>query len=247
MSNLIVIPASIASRRLLRKPLRLLGGEPLVVRTVLQALKCQGAGRVLVVCDSEEIKDAVYGLCTVVQIDDPGVWCGTQRIALAAKRFPRLFPDSLWVTIVNWQVDEPFVDPEDVSRLIAVRNGRLFEKGGIGTLVCPLDDADKDDLNVVKTMVPRWSRVAPDTGEITWFARESRNVRAWRHLGIYAFESLDVTRVGAIPQSARAREQGLEQRAWLDAGRRMFAVRAQPVAVSVNTHRDLQQARDMVA
>lgn len=246
MTNTIVIPVSTASERLRNKPLRLIGGEPLVVRTVKQATRCEGAGRVIVVCDCLPVKDAVAGFCDyVVLIDDPGVWCGTHRVALTVGRYPDLFPKSKWTSIVNWQVDEPFVDPEDVSRLIAVRNSQVYRED-IGTLVCPIEESDRSDPDVVKAMVPRWSATAPGTAGITWFTREARRSRAWRHLGVYAFAAPDVAKIGMLSPTKNAKENRLEQLAWEDAGYRLFGVHGHRAEVSVDTEEDLERANELV-
>ncbi|HRQ77801.1 MAG TPA: NTP transferase domain-containing protein, partial [Gemmatimonadaceae bacterium] len=59
MSTLAVIPARLGATRLPRKPLRLLGGAPLVVR-VLERVQSLGlADRVVVATETEEVAEVV--------------------------------------------------------------------------------------------------------------------------------------------------------------------------------------------
>ncbi|HEX6941363.1 MAG TPA: hypothetical protein VF128_00470, partial [Gemmatimonadaceae bacterium] len=55
LSTLAVIPARLGATRLPRKPLRLLGGAPLIVRVWERVVDSGAADRVIVATDSEEI------------------------------------------------------------------------------------------------------------------------------------------------------------------------------------------------
>ncbi len=54
-----VIPARMQSTRLPGKPLRRIGGVPMIVRVLERARSCAGIDRIMVATDSEEIAGTV--------------------------------------------------------------------------------------------------------------------------------------------------------------------------------------------
>src|SRR4051812_41990255 len=130
MSLLAVIPARLGATRLPRKPLRLLAGQPLIVRVWQRATDLAVADRCVVATDSVEIRDAVHaagGEAVLTRDDHPS---GTDRVAEVAARpeFAR------YDGIVNIQGDEPFASAEVVRAAAAlVLDGRF----PLGTVACP--------------------------------------------------------------------------------------------------------------
>ena len=59
MSVLLVIPARLGATRLPRKPLRLIGGEPMIVQVWRRVAAFGVADRVVVATDAEEIAQVV--------------------------------------------------------------------------------------------------------------------------------------------------------------------------------------------
>jgi 3-deoxy-manno-octulosonate cytidylyltransferase (CMP-KDO synthetase) len=86
LSTLAVIPARLGATRLPRKPLRLLGGAPLIVRVWERIVESGAADRVIVATDSEEIAAVVRergGDVAMTRADHPS---GTDRVAEVAER-----------------------------------------------------------------------------------------------------------------------------------------------------------------
>ena len=84
MPVLAVIPARLGATRLPRKPLRLLGGEPLVVRVFQRVTALQVADHVIVATDHQDIHEActARGIPVVyTRADHPS---GTDRVAEVA-------------------------------------------------------------------------------------------------------------------------------------------------------------------
>src|SRR5919199_6624743 len=114
MGLLAVIPARLGATRLPRKPLRLLGGRPLVVRVWQRAMQLAVADHCVVATDSAEVRDAVRdagGDVVLTRDDHPS---GTDRVAEVAAR--REF--ARYDCVVNIQGDEPFTSG-DVVRAAA--------------------------------------------------------------------------------------------------------------------------------
>src|SRR5438270_6020323 len=108
MSLLAVIPARLGATRLPRKPLRLLGGLPLVVRVWQRAVDLAVADHCVVATDSREVLDVVRaagGDAILTRDDHPS---GTDRVAEVAARPEFAHFDC----VVNIQGDEPFASAD---------------------------------------------------------------------------------------------------------------------------------------
>src|SRR3954469_13269105 len=108
MRTLAVIPARLGATRLPRKPLRLLGGVPLVLRVWERVRDTGAADDCVIATDSAEVAAiaAEYGADVVLtRSDHPS---GTDRVAEVAERseFRR------YECILNVQGTNPFVSPE---------------------------------------------------------------------------------------------------------------------------------------
>lgn len=99
----VAIPARYAASRLPGKPLRLLGGEPLVVHVARRALAA-GAREVWVAADDERIADALRDNGARVAMTSAAHASGSDRLAECAD-IAGWTDDTL---IVNLQGDEPF-------------------------------------------------------------------------------------------------------------------------------------------
>src|SRR3954463_6218747 len=105
MRTLAVIPARLGATRLPRKPLRLLGGVPLVIRVWERVIETHVAEAVVIATDSEDVAAAAaeHGAAVVLTRDDHP--SGTDRTAEVAQR-----PEySVFGCVLNVQGDEPFV------------------------------------------------------------------------------------------------------------------------------------------
>jgi 3-deoxy-manno-octulosonate cytidylyltransferase (CMP-KDO synthetase) len=157
MSVLAVIPARLGATRLPRKPLRLLGGEPLVVRVHQRVAALQVADEVVVATDHEEIRRAcaLYGIRAVMtRADHPS---GTDRVAEVAARAE--FADRH--IVLNVQGDEPFVSQEALAGAVSiVKSGAA----PIGTAAVPIEAAALHRPDIVKV-------VCTDEGLALYFSR----------------------------------------------------------------------------
>jgi 3-deoxy-manno-octulosonate cytidylyltransferase (CMP-KDO synthetase) len=240
VKTLAVIPARLGATRLPRKPLRLLGGEALVVR-VLQRVQSLGvADRIIVATDSEEIAMQVRqsgGEAVMTSADHPS---GTDRVAEVVAR-PGL---DEFDAVLNVQGDEPFVSPEAVrGALHQVRSGFA-----LGTAAARAEDATLRNPDAVKV-------VAADDGAAMYFSRaaipylrdaadaETLRMRVLHHVGVYAYTPEALRRWVGLPTHPLERIERLEQLRPLAAGMRMgVAVIDGPVPAGIDTEGDLERA-----
>ncbi len=243
MQTLAVIPARLGATRLPRKPLRLLGGAPLVIRVWERVRDMRVADRVVVATDSAEIAQAVQangGEAVMTRADHPS---GTDRVAEVAERAEFARYDA----IVNVQGDEPFI-PEAAVRGAAeiVQSGRY----PVGTAACQAAEDARLAPDVVKV-------VCADDGRAMYFSRapipflrdaadrEALTGRVCQHLGIYAYSRQALRAWVALPVHALERIERLEQLRPLAAGVPIgVSLVSTPPPGGVDTEDDLRRAND---
>ena len=244
MTTLAVIPARLGATRLPEKPLRLLGGRPLVVRVWERVAAMAGVDRCVVATDDERVAHAARAggaECVLTRADHPS---GTDRTAEVVGRREYAGYD----TIVNVQGDEPFVSAEVVAAAAGVvRAGRY----PLGTVAVPADASVLADPNVVKV-------VAGDHGRALYFSRAAvphlrepghavdaaeRAALVRQHVGVYAYAPDALARWVALPPHPLERVERLEQLRPLAAGIGMgVAVVNEAAPVGVDTEADLERA-----
>jgi 3-deoxy-manno-octulosonate cytidylyltransferase (CMP-KDO synthetase) len=242
---IVAIPARYASTRLPGKPLRLLGGRPLIVR-VAERARAAGAERVVVATDDSRIADAVRGEGVEVCLTRADHASGSDRLAECAETLG--WPDD--ALVVNLQGDEPFApaagiravaaalteDPAPMATLAAqVGTAEEWFDPGCVKVVC---DARGHALYFSRAPIP-WARdaLARDRGRVP------AGLAVWRHIGIYGY------RAGFLKAFARLRRTPLEQAESLEQLRALehghaIAVRLTPAAFppGVDTEADLARA-----
>ncbi|NTW57095.1 MAG: 3-deoxy-manno-octulosonate cytidylyltransferase [Chlorobiaceae bacterium] len=241
MNVVILIPARLDSTRLPGKMLADVEGVPLIVRTWRQALKSRLANRVAVATDSPEIAEVLHACGAEVIMTSPGLSCGTERIAEAA----RLIGGDVFV---NLQGDEPLISPENIDLVIGPFLAAVSPD--CATLVFPVaqDELQQlDDPNVVKVVMDR-------KGYALYFSRSPlpyrRNMHPstlfYRHIGLYAFSAKVLQQFASLPPSMLEASESLEQLRLLENGYRIRCVVTGTDTPGVNTIEELELVRRMV-
>jgi 3-deoxy-manno-octulosonate cytidylyltransferase (CMP-KDO synthetase) len=235
--------------RLPGKPLRLLGGEPLVLHVARRALAA-GANEVVVATDDARIGDALAGRGVTVCMTRTDHLSGTDRLAECAVQLG--WEDAR--IVVNLQGDEPFAPSEGIR---AVAECREESGAEMATLAASIDDVHLlFDPNAVKV-------VRKANGDALYFSRaplpwdRDRFMRerlgslddGWlRHIGIYAYRAGFLRMFAAMPQGRLERIEALEQLRALEAGVRIaVAVTPVPFPPGVDTEIDLVRAESQLA
>ena len=250
---IVAIPARLAATRLPEKPLRLLGGEPLVAHVVRRALQA-GAQQVWVATDSPRIADALDGSGAQVAMTGDQHASGSDRLAECADRAG--WPDD--AIVVNLQGDEPFAP---ASGIRAVAQALAASGHPMSTLATPISDANTlFDPNAVKL-------VRDANGDALYFSRApipwprdafaaDRSVLPvghadgpWlRHIGIYGYRAGFLRRFARLPPGRLERLESLEQLRALEHGARIaVAISPEPFPPGVDTPDDLARAETELA
>lgn len=217
----IAIPARRAATRLPDKPLRLLGGRPLIAHVVERA-RAAGASRVILAADDPAIAAAAGAVEWVPT--DPSLPSGSDRIA-AAVAILGLPPETI---VINLQGDEPFAPPEAPARLAALL---ASSDCAAATLARPITAAQElfDPACVKVVTGERGEALYFSRAPIPWardaFAHDQLSLPpqgGWlRHIGIYAYRAGFLARYAALPPARLERLEALEQLRILAAGERI--------------------------
>jgi 3-deoxy-manno-octulosonate cytidylyltransferase (CMP-KDO synthetase) len=241
MNVLAVIPARLGATRLPHKPLRDLGGVPLVVR-VLERVRALGlADRIVVATEAEAVRDVVAAAGGEAVITSDAHPSGTDRVAEVAAR-PEM---AEYDVIVNVQGDEPFMRADAMAGAIAMVRTHGFDLGTAAGRRGPEILADPNCVKVVRA----------DDGRALYFSRAAiphlredaetpqRDAMILQHMGIYAARREALARWVSLPPHPLELVERLEQLRALAAGLAMgVAVVDAPSWGEVNTEDDLVRA-----
>ena len=241
MRTLAVIPARLGATRLARKPLRLLGGVPLVVRVLERVIGLRVAERVVVATDSPEIAAVVSRAGGEAVLTSPDHPSGTDRVAeVAARREFAAYP-----AVLNVQGDEPFVPEAAVRGAVGLVTSERFP---LGTAAALASDEILGQPHIVKV-------VTADDGRALYFSRAPipwlrepgdaplRAGHVRQHIGVYAYTRAALATWVELAPHALERIERLEQLRPLAAGLVMgVAAIDAPMEAGVDTEEDLKRA-----
>ena len=244
----VAIPARYGASRLPGKPLRLIGGVPMVLHVARRALAA-GAREVVVATDDARIAQALAGEPLQVCLTRADHASGTDRLAEVADQ--RGWDDGH--VVVNLQGDEPFAPPEGIRAVART----LVEAGTeMATLATPVTDLETlFDPNAVKLVRDARGRAlyfsrAPIPWERDRFARDRLSPpgpEALRHIGIYAYRAGFLRRYAKMPPGRLEQVESLEQLRVLEAGFRIaVALTPEPFPPGVDTPEDLARAESLL-
>lgn len=212
----VVIPARFASERLPGKPLRDIGGKPMI-RHVHERACESAASEVVIATDDERIAAAAEGFGASVCMTGKHHTSGTERLAEVA-RLRDWSPD---LCVVNLQGDEPLMPATLIDQCAALLADPAVD---ISTLASALRSAeDFRDPNVVKV-------VTAANGDALYFSRASipyprdpgslaqAVTSARHHHGIYGYRVAVLQRLVEAPPSLLETCERLEQLRALELG-----------------------------
>jgi 3-deoxy-manno-octulosonate cytidylyltransferase (CMP-KDO synthetase) len=241
MATLIVIPARLAAVRLPQKPLRLLGGEPLVARVWERVAAMNIADRCVVAADDAGVIDAARAAGAEAVMTSSGHVSGTDRVAEVAA-MPEF---ASYTTIVNVQGDEPFIGEGAVRGAAEMVSSGRFP---LGTAASPASWDIAGNPNIVKV-------VLANDGSALYFSRAgipfvrdreaigSKEIKMLQHIGVYAYSRDALHKWVSLPPHPLENTERLEQLRPLAAGIPIgVAIAEEPPASGIDTEDDLAAA-----
>ena len=241
MKIIAVIPARYASTRFPAKLMQDLGGKTVILRTYEAAIQTQLFDEVFVVTDSDLIYDEIvsHGGKAIMSIKEHE--SGSDRIAEAVAN---LAVD----LVVNVQGDEPFIDTESLSKLIAVFKNDANKVVDLASLMRQISNEDDiNNPNNVKVVTDQNGFALYFSRSVIPYPREQNvGVRYMQHIGVYAFRKQALLDFYSLPMKSLEASEKLEQLRYLEFGKRIKMVETAHVGIGIDTPEDLEKARAML-
>mgnify|MGYP006273305137 FL=1 len=243
----VVIPARLASTRLPGKLLLNLAGKPVIQRTYEQVQRAPVINHIFIATDSEEIAAACKTFTHRVIMTRNDHQSGTDRIAEAARHLSSSF-------IINVQGDEPFMDPDIVSKLaLLLKESNARMVSGMGLIT---NETDLMNPAVVKVVVNEQQEALYfSRSPIPWH-RDSfsfsnplplpAEVPYFRHYGIYGYQRNFLLQYSQWPQGKLEQVEKLEQLRVLENGFNIKMLRIDKPIFGIDTPADLEKARHFI-
>lgn len=246
-----IIPSRMKSTRLPEKPLKDIGGKPMVVRVAERALQ-SGAKDVMVATDHPDILAACEAHGVKAVLTSPDHPTGTDRLAETVEKMGL----PLGAIVVNVQGDEPLIPPEVISQV-----AQLLEdhpECDMATAAHPIDSIEEFmSPNVVKVALDNNNNaITFSRAPIPWPRDAFRKnpdalpegLHPLRHIGLYAYRVKFLKQYPKWEQAPIERWESLEQLRALWYGVKI-AVTILPGALpaGVDTPEDLERVREAFA
>ncbi|MDB4903311.1 MAG: kpsU [Mucilaginibacter sp.] len=243
MNILGIIPARYASTRFPGKPLVDIGGKSMIQRVYEQAKKCIHLSEVIVATDDARIYDHVISFGGVVIMTSADHQSGTDRCAEVALQHPQ------YNVIINIQGDEPFIDPEQISKLATCFNS---ESTQIATLI-------KKVQNQQELLNPNSPKVVINKlSEAVYFSRSplphirGQEQQNWlnyytyfKHIGIYGYRADILQQITKLPVSSLEKAESLEQLRWIENDYRIKVAETELETHAIDTPEDLEKLSEL--
>ncbi|MFH1620346.1 MAG: 3-deoxy-manno-octulosonate cytidylyltransferase [bacterium] len=235
---LIVIPARYASVRFPAKVLARVAGKS-ILRWCHEAAVRSGVGRVIIATEDRKVLQAANSMGAEAVLTSPRCASGSDRVHEAASGSREPF-------IINYQADEPFMQPDTLRRVAArLRKNPAYD---MVTAAAPLKDGrEVSDPNCVKI-------AAAKDGRALYFSRcpipyhhplskLARNYPWQKHCGLYGYRRKSLDRFVALPPSPLELLERLEQLRALEAGMTVSVVTVPRLGPAVDVPGDIKRAQ----
>jgi len=246
MDVLGIIPSRYGSSRFPGKPLARISGMTMIEHVYRRA--SLALDNVVVATESDLIRKEVEHFGGKAVMTPNYCHNGTERCAVALDRLG-LAPD----VVVNIQGDEPFIDPDDIRKII-----RLFDNAEveIASLARRFDPADGFEAlfspDAVKVVIDSRMRALYFSRSIVPYVRDYpwqqwiEHCQFHIHAGLYGYRPRTLRAIATLPESMLETAERLEQLRWLDAGYRIHMALTGSRSFGIDTPADLERAIAMV-
>ena len=235
-----LIPARLNSTRLEKKLLKDLCGIPLIVRTYKNIVKTNLFNEVIVVTDSDEIIDVLVKNDIKFLKSKNEHKTGTDRIA----EFSNEFKSDI---IVNIQGDEPFINKNDLKKIIDVFNNDIDNKIDIVSLMISLkSNNDIINPNNVKVIVDKNNNSIYFSRNVIPFNRSNYKIKYFKHVGIYAFRNSYLNEFKNYIQSDLEKTEMIEAIRVIENGKKIKMIEIFNEHISIDTIDDFKIAESIL-
>jgi len=246
----VIIPARYGSTRLPAKPLKLIGGRPMI-QWVYEAASRSSAQEVWIATDDQRVMDVALSFGARVCMTRGDHESGTDRLQEVVTQLG-LPGDAI---VVNVQGDEPLLPPDVIDQVAGNLAANPF--ASVATLSEPLHSiGDCFNSNIVKVVSDLqgkalyFSRAPIPWGRDTYGTEKPElpaEQLAQRHIGIYAYRVSLLHQFVTWPLAALEAFEKLEQLRVLANGHQIhIAPACLPVPGGVDTPEDLERVKRLL-
>ena len=209
MKILGIIPARYGSTRFEGKPLALINGKMMIQRVYEQACKADRLSEVVVATDDERIYNAVLGFGGKAVMTSTNHKSGTDRCREVVDKVGAGFE-----AVINIQGDEPYINPLQINQIAELISDKDTP---IASLCKPVHDAEElASPNAVKVVFDKNGKALYFSRFAIPYLRNKVERTFYKHIGIYAYKTLTLREISALPQSGLELAESLEQLRWLE-------------------------------
>jgi len=266
ITTAIIIPARYESTRFPGKPLAILDGQSMVLRTARNAEKAterMDSAVAIVATDDERILHHCLENDLKCVMTESKLPTGSDR-ALAAVKLYEAETNSSIDIVINLQGDAPFTPPEHVFAVYELlKNNPSFD---VATPYIRLNWKGLDELRSNKQTTPfsGTTLVSDSQNQALWFSKniipairtearlrqESTLSPICRHIGLYAYRKAALENFVSLPSGHWETLEGLEQLRCLENGMTIGCVAVAPAEIAISgidTPEDLQRAEALLS
>jgi 3-deoxy-D-manno-octulosonate cytidylyltransferase len=238
MKNKVValIPARYDSKRFPGKLTAKLGEKSVIVCTYENARDMGIFDDVIVVTNSNIIRDEIDYVGGKVIFNDSIHPSGTDRIAEVAK-------DLDYDIIINVQGDEPFIGKKSLEDLIAAFDS---DKVYVATLAQKIVNEEAiSDPNNVKVILDAENMSLYFSRLPIPFARDKgTEVEHLKHIGVYAFRKEALLKFVSLPVGKLEQIEMIECLRFIENGIKLKVILTETIGIEIDTESDLQKANE---
>ena len=235
-----LIPARLNSSRLEKKLIKDLDGIPIIVRTYKNIVSTNLFKEVIVVTDADEIVEILkkHNIKFLKSLKSHNT--GTDRIAEFADKFNSDI-------IVNGQGDEPFINKDDLIKIINEFKCDSNNFVDVVSLMIKLTNVNEiNNPNNVKVVVDINNDSILFSRSIIPFDRDDLKPNYYKHIGVYAFRSLYLKKFAKYDQTPLEKAEMIEALRIVEHGDKIRMIEIFKEHVSIDTIDDLRIAESIL-
>jgi len=232
-----LIPARLNSTRLKRKLLKKINGIPLIVRTFQNIKSFNFFDNVTVVTESDEIIKALKEYNISFLKSKKNHRTGTDRIAEFAN-------DIISEFVINVQGDEPFIEKDDMRKIIDEFKKDKQKKIDVVSLMSRMNIKKQIiNPNNVKVVVDKNNDSIIFTRSVIPYQRSDINPIFYKHVGIYGFRKSFLKDFSKYEQTLLEKSEKIEALRIVENGKKIRMIEIFNEHISIDTPEDLKRAK----
>ena len=215
-------------------------GIPIIVRTYKNIVSTNLFKEVIVVTDADEIVEILkkHNIKFLKSLKSHNT--GTDRIAEFADKFNSDI-------IVNVQGDEPFINKDDLIKIINEFKCDSNNLVNVVSLMIKLSNIDEiNNPNNVKVVVDNNNDSILFSRSIIPFDRDDLKPNYYKHIGVYAFRTLYLKKFAKYDQTPLEKAEMIEALRIVEHGEKIRMIEIFKEHVSIDTIDDLKMAESIL-